>query len=253
MQSVQERRSVDSGEKGSRCFLLRGLLYCGLCQRRMTAELHPKGAYYRCYPDADGRHCPARYTPVLQFDAEVEQRLENISLPRETVVSLSAALDHLAEKQEARCTEERRSLGTKQSLLQNQLLQVTDGYVRGVVPAAAYAPLRDRYQAELNQVEACLRALDRDVHADVAAVKSLLQMAGALRRFYDLAPTEREKKDLLTRVFHRIVVVDRTVQSIEYQAPFDCLLSDDSRLRGSEIPPDAARELLEAGQSALAA
>lgn len=54
VQAVLRARSDVRGAKGSKFFLLRGLLWCGRCGTRLTAEDHPKGATTAAFPAQTG-------------------------------------------------------------------------------------------------------------------------------------------------------------------------------------------------------
>src|SRR5581483_10225788 len=60
VQDVLKSRHADTGEKGRLHFLMRGTAVCATCGKKLTAEQHPRGAYYRC-PTA--KECGEAYTP----------------------------------------------------------------------------------------------------------------------------------------------------------------------------------------------
>ena len=58
-----------------RDFLLRGLVYCQNCKRRLTAEVHPRGEYYRCQSSVNN-HCKEPYIPVKLLEENVGRLYE---------------------------------------------------------------------------------------------------------------------------------------------------------------------------------
>ena len=48
VQKIFAERRITQDRWQKRDFLLRGLLYCESCKKRLTAEFHPRGQYYRC-------------------------------------------------------------------------------------------------------------------------------------------------------------------------------------------------------------
>lgn len=52
----------------------------------------------------------------------------------------------------------------------------------------------------------------------------MLDTAGAVQRVYRLAGTPEDRKAFLRTVFARLIVTDKNITHIEYQAPFHLLL-----------------------------
>lgn len=238
VQQVLERRGRDHGEKGTKFFLLRGLLWCA-CGRRMTGEDHPKGSYYRCMPDTRRERCPSRYVPVRQIDEQVELLLPKVALSPDGKCEVTEALHRLAEEQGATREREEASLRAKVEQLQGKLVKLTDHYAGGDIPADAYRRLRTGYEHELVTLGMRLDALTSDLSHDIAAIERILDMATAVSRIYALAHHPEDRKALLRQVFSRIVVKDRTITDIEYNPPFDLLLGE-TRATGSGIPLERA-------------
>ena len=61
-----KQRSVDR-EKGVRMFLLRGIVECESRKQRSTAEIHPRGSYYRCPSHTYAERCSEPYIPVKEL------------------------------------------------------------------------------------------------------------------------------------------------------------------------------------------
>jgi len=226
VQQVLAQRSQTHGDKGSRFFLLRGLLYCTSCNRRMTAEVHARGSYYRCTPNAFGKPCPAPYSPVDALDKAVESLLPNIELTREGRAAVLAALERIEAEHQDRRAREERSLRTRKDELQDKLNRLTEGFANGVVPAEQYKRFQEIYARQVDTIEAELAFLSADLSEDVEAVRQLVTMASGIERLYMLAETPADKKAHLRYIFKRITVRDRQVADIEYNPPFHLLLGD---------------------------
>lgn len=243
VQQVLRRRSRDNGEKGSKFFLLRGLLHCGACGRKMTGEDHPRGSYYRCMPGAVGARCTAPYAPVDELDRLVVARLADVALSADGKAEVLAALDRIDAEHRERRDRNERSLLARREKLSEKLARLTDGFADGTVPREPYVALRTATEAELAEVGRQLGFLQGDLAQDIDAVKAILDTATGIARFYALAPTPQDRKDVLRQVIKRVEVCDREVYRIEYNPPFDLLLGSETAGTGSGMPLE--RSLLE--------
>lgn len=243
VQRVMAKRSCDNGEKGRLFFLLRGLLHCRACGRRMTAERHPMGNYYRCPSDARKAKCTERYIPVKQLDADFESMLPGLVLkPGANEQFVKAMREIEGERQKTR-DEELGKLQAKTTKLEGKLTKLTEGFSEGTVPKVQYESLRDAWQLEIGGAKARIAFLSEDLAKDILRVEKFLEMAGTFSDFYFLATTPEERKSLLNQVIARIEVADRKILKIEYQSPLDLFLGKKSEHAGSIAP--LARSLLD--------
>lgn len=224
VQRVLVRRGQDSGEKGTKFFLLRGLVACGRCGRRMTAEEHLRGSYYRCLPDPLGVPCTSRYSPVSELDRAVEALLPSIRLTENAKADTLNALRSIESERTTMRGQEVDDLRGRHERVARKLTKLTDAFAGGEVPEASYHELCRAYQQELSGVNERLAFLDADLTSDIAAVSTLLDTASAVDRLYRLASTPAERKDHLRALFARIEVVDRVIMKIEYRPPFHLFL-----------------------------
>ncbi|MEM4620665.1 MAG: zinc ribbon domain-containing protein [Desulfurococcaceae archaeon] len=72
VQNILAERKVTQDNWQKRDFLLRGLVYCQSCKRRLTAEVHPRGKYYRCQNGVNSK-CSEPYIPVKSLENQVEK------------------------------------------------------------------------------------------------------------------------------------------------------------------------------------
>lgn len=227
VQRVMEHRSADHGEKGSKFFLLRGLLWCGACARRMTGEDHPRkrASYYRCLSDRGlGDPCTERYVPVAKLDAAVEALLPTIALREEARTEMLQGVRQLDDEQRAVRRREEQRLGARRERLQAKVTRLVDAFAAGKVPEAQYLALLPGYQGDLAVLDGKLRALARDLSEDVAALEYILDQATHVADLYALALTPQEKKDHLRAIFERIEIAGGRITKIEYHPPFHLLL-----------------------------
>ncbi|KPV62585.1 MAG: hypothetical protein AOA66_1275 [Candidatus Bathyarchaeota archaeon BA2] len=91
---------------------LRGLVYCQNCQRRLTAEVHPRGEYYRCQNNINSK-CSERYIPVKLLKNQVET-LYNLMEPTTKLLKLlKAEIEEVQEIFQAKSKNEISNLKRK--------------------------------------------------------------------------------------------------------------------------------------------
>lgn len=178
------KRHVDTGEKGSLFFLLRGLLKCSLCGRSFTAERHPRGSYYRCMPDRRIERCPAPLVPVPTLDAAVEDILPQVILPAPRRRDILTALDEIAREQSETRAREEQALRGRIDQSGAKLLRLAEAFAKGVMPKDDYVALRQRAEAQREDAQARLHLLTRDLDADIGRVRALLERASLLPDLY---------------------------------------------------------------------
>lgn len=174
-----QARMMDNPSVGrpSATFLLRGLLYCGSCGRRMSGERDKRWLYYRCGgrdPLASGARCRARANGEA-IDFSVWRGLTR-------TLSDPASLRALVAKQEEAARE------------------VKPEYVEGLRIRARR--LRGKEQAAMNLM------LDPDMKAELLTFKAQYKEAAEERRKVEaeLATMDRQQVDLSW--------VDETVRQI---------------------------------------
>ena len=240
VQKMLKHRSQDHGEKGSKFFLLRGVLYCGRCHGRMTAEDHPKGSYYRCGSGAYRRDCAAPYSPLRKIEAAVTALLPKVSLDEAERRKILVALHRMEAERAASRAREESALAKKAERLDAKLLVLAENLVSGDIPREKYRRIREALEAELAGVEERRAVLSRNLAEAVASLTGFLDTAVRLPDLYQLCPTPDDRKSLLAKVFRRIEVVGADILSIEYHPPFHLLLGKTAAEAGSKIARERA-------------
>ena len=226
---LRRRSSGTRNGRDGKFFLLRGLLVCGLCKRRMTAEDHVRGSYYRCVPDVTGVRCAAPYVPVAGIRAQVEGLLVAVELPSDRkTTALGRLRSEDTLRREALHTE-LPDLDRRAAKLKQKLLRLADALVGGDLGRDEHREVRQKVDAELRDIDERLTFLRQDFVAELTAQEGAIETASSLRAFYDLAATDEDRKDVLRRVLRTIEVTDKAITGIEYHAPFDLLLDDPFR------------------------
>jgi site-specific DNA recombinase len=245
VQRVAKNRSADTGEKGKKFFLLRGLVACGTCGRNLTAEDHPKGSYYRCLPDRVGTVCPARYIPVAELDRVVVDLLPKIALLPDHRNAILASLERLQAERDVARRRETSALLARRDKLEARHARLTDLVVDGTLSREDYRRKNAEYERDHRAVEARRTFLNADLSEDIAYLRATLDRSTALRELFDAAGSDNDRKMLLREIFAVIRVDGTKFKEIEYNPPFHLLLGDARAGSGMDLEGALLEEVAE--------
>jgi DNA invertase Pin-like site-specific DNA recombinase len=218
-------------------FLLRGLLVCGACGRRLVGEIHPKKgnlSYYRCH---SGQRCG----PCLPKPKSEEQLLEVVRAVHFSRSFLDAIRkDLLAEAGRARkealssratAMNRRKGLEARQQLLDRKLLA-------GTVQDSEYRRLQDQILRELEALDEELNRLDTLVAPRVDLFDRVREVVEDLPRLYEQAPDDA-KRLYLSLFWKDFIVVGGEIVDDRPTDLLRGLLEAQQTLIDPTIPPEA--------------
>ena len=223
VQSVLNRRGADTGEKGRLQFLLRGAAYCKACGRRLTAEVHPRGSYYRCLPDHDGVRCDQPYVPVRALDDQLAALYAQMRPPETLLRLLQAEMKEIAARRGRIARRETRALHRAIDETERKQMKLVDAMLGGKVTMPVYERMEKRYRQKRIETEARLAQLEVDYDDPLDLLDKSIVVASMLSYLHHRFDYERRKL-LLRAVFERIDVEDRQIAGVKLKPPFSFLL-----------------------------
>jgi site-specific DNA recombinase len=223
---LAQNQSFASRHKTTNGYLLRALVRCGVCRRACSARtVNHQHAYYGCSGKARpvqthrATRCPARFIPAGQLDALVWQDLCRVLTPPERLTdALERAHGGHGVPQELQTRQQNLRKG--RTSLAHQQERLTEAYLHGVIPLAAYERRRrDLAQKEqaLAEQEAYL-TLHTHRHEQTAALVTGMQQFCQRVSQGLTAATFEQKRHLVERLMDRVVVTDDKVE-IRYVIP----------------------------------
>ena len=235
VQEVLKNRSIDTGEKGRLEFLLRGIAYCRVCNRRLTGEIHPRGSYYRCLHDLHRPKCGEPYIPVKLLDGQLESLYERLQPPKEFIELLQAEMHEIARQRKQTAAREVGTLKRAIAETEKKELRLLDEMLAERVPRDTYEKMEKAYREQREHAEARLCQLEVDYGDPLAFLDKCAAVAGMLaylhRRF-----TFEQRKNLVRAVFCRIDVQDRDIVGVEFNPPFSFFFGDTTRTLFKDHP-----------------
>jgi site-specific DNA recombinase len=223
VQRILAVRQARNGEKGRHRFLLRGIVHCKSCGQKMTAEIHPRGSYYRCPSHAYARKCDEPYIPARELDGQLEALYRDLQQPQETLELLRAEVGAIAQRRSEISEKEVFSLKQKLADIEAKETDLADRLVSKTLQKDVYDRLAERYACQRKEAEARLAQLDVDYRDPLDFLDKAAFAASFLHGLHTRFRYEQQKI-LLRAVFKRIEVRSRTIVSYELNPPFSFFL-----------------------------
>jgi site-specific DNA recombinase len=204
---------------------LKGVLWCGVCGRRLSLTL-AKGHYLYFYclgqKNQARTDCREAYVPADLLETAVERLYEQVQLPPDWLAGLRAALDAEITSRQDRTIRERQLATRRRGKLEGERRKLLDAYYAGAIDLAVLRTEQQRIGGELRTAEQRLAAVDATLEQWREVLETAMRFAGDCAQTYRRV-SRRTRRLFNQAVFDRIEVCDRKLASVTYQAPFDLL------------------------------
>ena len=228
VQKALKKRSSDTrpSRNGKLPFLLRGLLICECCGRKLTAERHPRGSYYRCVgPSFSLGRCREPYAPVKLLDDQVEALLKTLKPSDQLKKQLRQEWDEMVmrSKDKQKNTEEplRQSLNKADA----QRSRLAEAYAAGNMPLDVYKKTSQKVENERQRILEQLEELGPDnPEAIREELEKSLEFADSFWPVYEQGNIE-EKQEILGVLFKELKVQNREITNYELNEPLTFLFT----------------------------
>ena len=218
---VQEHLQDRAPKKTVRCFPYRGLMECGYCGCRITAEIKKgKYVYYRC-TYGRGRDCVQPYHRQESVSKRFAAVIDQISLSQEIAAKIMRLVEEDGAGQQERKLHRIKQLEHESEKLTSLRDAAYEDKLRGRISEARWVHVDERFDRQLQIVceEHSLLTSETDVCLDdVAAALELLQRAPELYRKH----SHEERALLLESVVSNSVLTAENLIPI-YRKPFDAV------------------------------
>jgi DNA invertase Pin-like site-specific DNA recombinase len=226
VQDVLTKRSVDTGEKGRLEFLLRGVAYCQMCNRKLTAEIHPRGSYYRCLPNIHKEKCSQQYSPVKLLDGQLEALYEKLQPSRKLLELLKIEMQEIAHKRKKIAQKEIKNLKRTIEDLENKEIKLLDEMLGGKIQRDIYEKVEKKYTAKKKEAEARLSQFEVNYNDPLDFLDKCITVSSMLFYLHQRFNYE-QKKNLTKVVFEKIYVQNKAIVDVKLNSPFSFLLKED--------------------------
>jgi DNA invertase Pin-like site-specific DNA recombinase len=167
-------------------FLLRGIVFCAACGRRLIGErhIHKAKSYYRC-------HTPGGCQPLIPeavLEDQVVERMHSLTVPQPIIDATIAALERKVKAVNAGRHEVLAQLTNQKTALVGKRSTLEKKWLEGVLTDEEFARLKTTINFELENVEARLADYTRTPAMSISAVEEVLRFAADLGQSYADAP-----------------------------------------------------------------
>jgi len=179
VQNILSERKITQDKWQKRDFLLRGLVYCQNCQRRLTAETHPRGQYYRCQSSVNHK-CSERYLPLKSLDNQIET-LYNLLEPEDKLLKLlKLEIEETQKNFQAKSKNE--VLNLKRKILENEAKMdaLVDNLATKTITPETYKKYSQKYEKEIKNAQDRLAILEKDYSSSFDFIGKCMILAGTL-------------------------------------------------------------------------
>ena len=220
----QLRQNLQRAQRNTtpRRYLLRSLLVCGRCGRRMVGSWSKQGGRYLCairYPRYAPGACTGRSLSAATIEQTVWEHVQALLADPE-VLRQQYEQGHGDPAVDVRAEHERARLERKLTALEREKTRLVDAYQAEVIELAELAERRQRLTEQGQLLRARVQEIEQQ-RLDRAAELRLLEGVDAFCasiRDAMVAPSFEVKQKVLQLVVQRIVVEDHRI-TIEHVVP----------------------------------
>ena len=227
VQQILKERGITQEKKQKRDFLLRGLLYCLRCKRKLTAEVHPRGNYYRCQSSLNVK-CSEPYIPVKLLDEKIGKLVSLFEPSKKLLKLLRAEIEEVFSNFVSKSKSEIKRLKRKIAQNEAKLDALVDNLASRVITPEIYKRYSQRYLKEIEKAKERLAVLEKDYSSSFDFIDKCMILASTLSKLYQKLKF-RQRKKLLKAIFKRIWVKNRDIKKVELNPPFDFLLKGQTK------------------------
>lgn len=235
VQNILSERKITQDKWQKRDFLLRGLIYCQGCNRRLTAEVHKRGEYYRCPYNINNPKCKEPYVPIKSLEHQIEQLYTLLEPPSKLLKLIKAEIEDVQKNFKAKSANELLNLKRKINENEAKMDTLVDNLATKTITSEVYQKYSQKYEKEIKNARDRLTILKKDYSANFDFIDKCMILASTLSQLHNIF-SFRQRKNLARAIFKRIWVKDKVIRKIELNPPFDFLFKDRIRKIRSVYP-----------------
>jgi hypothetical protein len=208
---------------------LKGLLYCAICDRRLSVHLAKNQyRYFFCLGQKRQRNrpptgCREPFAPTDRVEVELDRLYQRVQLPADVVARIEHALGAEIAARQQRAVDDHQRNTTRLAALDGERHKLLDAYYHDAIPLELLKTEQARITCEAHQIQQQLDAVDADLDQWQQILAIATRFAANCHAAYRAA-TPTAKRQLNHAVFKRITLRDGHIHRWEFQPPFDVVL-----------------------------
>lgn len=223
VQRVTVRRNKGAERKRKYKFLLRGIVHCAKCGRRLCAEWHTKPSglrfgYYHC-----PNNCSETYVQVSDLEIQISERFKTLNFNEpfvEMVINKSKAI--LADKS-GKISSRKKGLLNQKTALEQKRDTAEEKLFKGVIGDEDFTRIRQTIKEGLEAIETGISELEntREIHVDV--FQELILLARNIHQAFTKAGDDLKRR-YINLFWQKFELKDRKISLAEPSKLFKTLL-----------------------------
>lgn len=224
VQKILTERKITQDKWQNRDFLLRGIVYCQNCKRRLTAEVHPRGDYYRCQSSVNHK-CLEPYISTNLLESQIKKLYSLMEPPAKIIKLLKKEIKEVQNSYKAKSSHEISNLKRKIKKNETKMDTLVDNLATKTITPQVYKKYSQKYEKEIKNARDRLAVLERDYSTSFDFIDKCMILASSLPQLHKIFSFQ-QRKNLARAIFKRIWVKNKAIKKIELNPPFDFLLKD---------------------------
>ena len=210
-------------------FLLRGVVWCEIHNRRLVAEWHfvnsnkhKKVGYYHC---TNRGGCKGSYVKIEELESKVANLLKKVQFKQKFIdLILNKAKEYLnnisknAKANKKMFQNQIKSLEAKRDKLENLLL-------REEISPEVFNRLYSKVESQISSIYYQIVDIEKDRSINIDFLKAILSFTRDIYNTYLKAPTFLKRR-YLKLFINKVYIRDKDISYVEYQPLFKTLIKE---------------------------
>lgn len=232
VQYILSRRGENGTRRRKHNFLLRGIIFCSLCQKRYTAEWHynekklakrgGKIGYYHCAGVGRVGKCHSTYVEIEELEKLVEKEVTKLEFTQEFVDAVKRNVRKVYENANKRVKIAKKAAYNRRDALEIKRERLEEELLAGTISRDRYMVLNAKIDADMANVQKELADIAKIRTIDIKVVDEVLALTQNIAATYKEADTNA-KRAYLRFFFRKIEINDKKIEEIDYQPVIEVL------------------------------
>ena len=194
-------------------FLLRGFAFCGICERRLTAEKHRIGKnpdYYHCSAGKNIHSNKGQNIEVKDLERQVEKKFKNLQFSEDFIKLVVEKVKFFYEQKKKEDNIQKRILFNRKIKIEQKRSIAEEKLIAGTLKDEDFVRIRDSFRKELDNIQEEIEKIENRHDIDMDTVREALSLSKNIYRAYKKAPYEI-KRLYLSFFWDRFLIKDKKI------------------------------------------
>lgn len=221
----QHNQNANRERKHSEKFFLRHILRCGICQGKVTAELHEKKnmAYYHCSLTKKKHSNVGQNIRSDELEKLIANEFSKLEFTAPLMKKIAAKANDILDQTHSGIDRTGKAINNRITRLKTRRQNVETDRADRVIDSDTYQRMSEDIRVELGQLQKQLEDLEQKREGNIDTFSRLMVLTDDLHQTYTKAAPDL-KKHLISLFFKAITILDKEISNIEYTEIIAALL-----------------------------